>query len=316
MELPALDLNLIVVLHALLEERNVTRAGERVGLSQPATSAALARLRRHFDDPLLERSGSHYALTPVAHGLRAELGDTVERLTRLLTAQPRFAPESSTRCFRVHCSDSVLTVLGPALVTAVHSAAPQVQLDIRPVDAEIIHDPHAVLGDTDALVMARGLLSDLPSLDLYADRWVCVAWEGNTVTPAVLSAADVPRTRWIVPFGPSPLASPADAHLAALGLDRHSAVTVQSFTALGRLVIGTDLLALVHERVLRTSPDVPLRRVTLPAPMPELHQAAWWHPSRQLDPGHRWLLGMLADAAGSLTPLETDGTERGGSPNP
>ncbi|MFD0287984.1 LysR family transcriptional regulator [Streptomyces lutosisoli] len=303
MELPALDLNLIVVLHALLEERNVTRAGERVGLSQPAASAALGRLRRHFDDPLLERKGTHYELTPVAQGLRAELGDTVERVSRLLTARPRFEPESSSRRFRVHCSDSVLTVLGPALVTAVQSAAPDVRLDFEPVDPGVIHDPLTRLAETNVLVLARGLLSDLPSSDLYTDGWVCVAWEGNTVTPGMLSFEDAPKARWVVPYAPSPLASPADAHLAALGVDRRATVTVQSFTALGRLVVGSDLLALVHERVLRASPGLPLRRVILPVPLPAVSQAAWWHPSHQLDPGHRWLLGIMAEVAGGLKQL-------------
>ncbi|MET9967250.1 LysR family transcriptional regulator [Streptomyces sp. NPDC006356] len=303
MELPALDLNLIVVLHALLEERNVTRAGERVGLSQPAASAALARLRRHFDDPLLERKGTQYELTPAAQGLRAELGDTVERLSLLLTARPRFEPESSARSFRVHCTDSALTVLCPALIAAVHSAAPEVRLDFQPVDPSVIHDPLTTLGGSDVLILARGLLSDLPSADLYTDHWVCVAWEGNTVTPEALSLADLPQARWVAPYAPSPLASPADAHLSALGIDRRATVTVQSFTALSRLVVGTDLLALVHERVLRASPGLPLRRVTLPVPLPALKQAAWWHPSHQLDPGHRWLLGLLTDAAGSLAEL-------------
>lgn len=297
MQLPTLDLNLIVVLQALLEERNVTRAGERVGLSQPAASAALARLRRHFDDPLLERKGTHYELTPVAQGLQAELGDTIERLSLLLTARPRFLPGSSTRRFRVHCTDSALTVLGPALIAAVRRAAPQVSLDIQPVDAAFLQDPLAALDGTDLLMLARGLLSDVPSTDLYTDRWVCVAWEGNTVTPAALSLTGLRTARWVAPYGPSPLVSPADAHLAALGVNRRAAVTVQSFNALSRLIIGTDLLALVHERVLLASPNLALRQVTLPVAMPVVTYAAWWHPGHQLDPGHRWLLGTLTDVA-------------------
>jgi DNA-binding transcriptional LysR family regulator len=303
LELPTLDLNLIVVLHALLQERNVTRAGERVGLSQPATSAALARLRRHFDNQLLERVGSHYELTPLAQGLQAELGETVERLTRLLTAQPHFDPATTTRRFTVQCSDSVLTVLGAPLVAALHAAAPGAGLDFRPVGRSMLSDPLVALDDIDVLVMARGLLSDLPNQDLYTDHWVCVAWQDNATVPDSLTAQDVRERPWVVPYGPSPQASPADAHLAALGLERRGIVTVQSFTALCRLVVGSDLLALVHERDLHATQSVPLRRVGLPTKMPALSQAAWWHPRRQLDPGHRWLLGLLADTAAALPAL-------------
>src|SRR5262245_9061823 len=96
-QLPGLDLNLIVVLHALLEERNVTRAGERVGLSQPGTSAALGRLRRHFNDPLLERVGGQYVLTPLAQALYDQLGQMLDDLMRLLAAQPRFEPATAER---------------------------------------------------------------------------------------------------------------------------------------------------------------------------------------------------------------------------
>jgi DNA-binding transcriptional LysR family regulator len=182
------------------------------------------------DDPLLERVGGHYELTPVAQALRAELGDVVERLSRLLAAHPRFDPASSTRRFTVHCSDSVLTVLGPRLVAALHAAAPGAGVDFRPVDPAVLHDPLTVLGDIDVLIMARGLLTDLPNHDVYTNRWVCVACADNKVTADVLTDDDVQAACWVVPHTPSPMASPADAHLAALGLHRHSAVTVQSFT--------------------------------------------------------------------------------------
>ncbi|MGW0538274.1 LysR family transcriptional regulator [Streptomyces sp. NPDC003032] len=303
MELPALDLNLIVVLRALLQERNVTRAGEQVGLSQPATSAALARLRRHFDDQLLERVGSRYELTPLALALRSDLNDTVERLSGLLTAQPHFDPATTNRRFTVHCSDSVLTTLGPPLVAALRRAAPGASIDFRTLGPTVLGDPLGVLGDLDVLIMARGLLSGIPSRDLYTDQWVCVAWAENTITPEQLTQRNVLDARWVVPYSLSPQSSPVDAHLAALGLDRHSAVTVQSFTALHRLVVGSDLLALAHERDLRATPDAPLRRIELPVPIPTLTQAAWWHPRQQLDRGHRWLLDLLSRVAAALDPL-------------
>ncbi len=302
MELPSLDLNLVVVLHALLEERNVTRAGERVGLSQPGTSAALARLRRHFDDQLLERVGGSYVLTPLAQALQGQLGETLERLQRVLAAQPRFDPASTDRRFVVACSDSVLAVLGPPLVAAVTREAPSASLDVRSLDARVTTDPLALLRDVDLLVVPRGLfaLPDVPAVELYRDRWVCATWRGNTSVGDRLSLEDVSRARWVMPFQQLLMSSPADAALAALGVDRHCAVRVESFSVLDRLVVGTDLLVLFHERLAGELTARDLRVVELPVQLPPITETAWSHPSRRLDPGHRWLVEVVTGVGAGL----------------
>ena len=302
MELPSLDLNLVVVLHALLEERNVTRAGERVGLSQPGTSAALARLRRHFDDPLLERAGGSYTLTPLAQALQGQLGETLEQLQRVVAAQPRFDPATSDRRFVVSCSDSVLAVLGPRLVAAATRDAPRASLDFRSLDARVTTDPMTLLRDVDLLVVPRGLfaLPDVPSAELYRDRWVCATWRGSSVVGDRLSLEDVGRARWVMPFQELLMASPADAALATLGVDRHCAVRVESFSVLDRLVVGTDLLVLFHERLAGELAAHDLRVVELPVALPPITETVWWHPSRQLDPGHRWLLDVVTEVSAAL----------------
>ena len=302
MEMPSLDLNLVVVLHALLEERNVTRAGERLGLSQPGTSAALARLRRHFDDPLLERAGGSYRLTPLAQALQGQLGDTLQQLQQLVAAQPRFDPATTDRRFVVSCSDSVLAVLGPRLVAAVTIKAPRASLDFRGLDARVTTEPMALLRDVDLLVVPRGLfaLPDVPSVELYRDRWVCATWRGNSAVGDRLSVADVGRARWVMPFQELLMASPADAALATLGVDRHCAVRVESFSVLDRLVVGTELLVLFHERLAGELTAHGLRVVELPVRLPAITETAWSHPSRRLDSGHRWLLEVVTEASRDL----------------
>jgi len=303
MELPSLDLNLVVVLHALLEERNVTRAGERVGLSQPGTSSALARLRRHFDDQLLERVGGHYQLTPLAESLRVELGQTVEHLRGLLAARPRFEPAAADRTFVIRCSDSVLACLGPRLVATITEAAPRARLDFRGMTDAVVNDPLPALREIDLLVAPRGLLTgdDLVSEDLYSDRWVCLAWIGNDDIGSALSMDEARQARWVMPFRGIPLNSPADAALTALGIDRHCSVRVESFAVLGQLVAGTSLLALVHGRLVPADLDrLDLRVVTLPVTLPALTETAWWHPGKRLDPGHRWLLEVLRQESATL----------------
>ncbi|MEU2349549.1 LysR family transcriptional regulator [Modestobacter sp. NPDC049651] len=299
MELPSLDLNLLIVLHALLEERNVTRAGERVGLSQPGTSAALARLRRHFDDQLLERTGTSYELTPLARALQSQVRDTIQRLQLVLNARPDFDPATSERQWVVQCSDSVQSLIGPAVVREVVTVSPLATLDFQPLDPRFAHDPLAAARDIDVMIAPRGLFSapTLQHLELYRDRWVCITSADNTTVGESLTAEEVSAARWVVSFRDPPMNSPADAALSALGIDRRSTVKVQSLTLLHRMVQGTDLLVLAHEAVAGDLTAQGLRRVELPAALPPIIETAWSHPSRQLDPGHHWLLGVLQRAA-------------------
>ncbi|MGW0712156.1 LysR family transcriptional regulator [Streptomyces sp. NPDC002643] len=306
--MPSLDLNLIVVLHALLEERNVTRAGERVGLSQPGTSTALARLRRHFDDPLLERTAGQYVLTPLAQALHDQLGHTLDDLQLLLAAKPRFEPATAERRFVVQCSDSVLEVLGSGLLAAVARAAPGVSLDFRAMNDSVVSDLTGTLREIDVLVAPRELFSpsEVPSAELYQDSWVCVTWQGNGSVGDRLTRDEAARARWVMPFKHRFGASPSDAAMAALGIDRHCAVRVENFAAAGRLVVGTDLLILTHQRLVEQHRDPELRELTLPSSLPPFTEVAWWHPVRQLDPGHSWFVDVLTKQAHALHRAPTE----------
>lgn len=309
MELPSLDLNLVVVLHALLEERNVTRAGERVGLSQPGASAALARLRRHFDDPLLNRVGVKYELTPLAQGLYDQLGEILDDLQKVLRAQPQFDPSTTERRFVVRCSDAVLSVLGPLIVAEVSRTAPNAVLDFRTMNHALIDDPMQSLSEVDVLVAPRGLFSlpEVPHVELYRDRWVCATWAGNTTVGDAMTVEEVQQARWIMPFHEVSMTSPAEAALATLGVDRHCAVRIESFRTLADLVMGTNLSVLTHERLVTRFGTESLRRVRLPRELPPFTELAWWHPSRKLDPGHRWFVDLIAGQAEMLPAVQIAG---------
>jgi DNA-binding transcriptional LysR family regulator len=121
--LAALDMNLIVALRALLEERNVTRAGQRVGLSQPAMSAALARLRRHFGDDLLARHAGSYELTALGAVLLDRAVIACEMLERVFASQAQFDPSEEDREFTILASDYAVAVFGVHLAQAVHAVA-------------------------------------------------------------------------------------------------------------------------------------------------------------------------------------------------
>ena len=128
------DANLLLSLHALLEERNLTHAGERMTMSQPAMSGALARLRKHFDDELLVRVGRGFELTPLAEQLRPEVAEAIEAAEALLGNQREFDPASSSRRFTVSMSEYAMTVLAEPLTRLLAEQAPACTVALDPID--------------------------------------------------------------------------------------------------------------------------------------------------------------------------------------
>ena len=157
----------------------MTRAGERIGLSQPATSAALARLRRHFGDELLTRKGGGYELTTLGVVLLDRTEVACEMLELVFGSQPRFDPAREHREFVLLTSDYALAVVGDQLAREVSAQAPQVRITFRRVPATLIDDPAAQLSTVDGLFMPHGIISGLPAVELFRDRWLCAVAEDN-----------------------------------------------------------------------------------------------------------------------------------------
>lgn len=171
--LAALDLNLLTALRALLAERGVTRAAARLGLTQPGTSAALRRLRAHFDDALLVRTTTGYTLTPLAGALITPVEAALSAAETILLGRDEFRPETSTRTFTVMAADSGMVLLGERLLPRL-TDAPGVTLDFVPVSDDAMDDIDETLQSVDFLVMVRGLFTGYPSTDLWSDDWVIV----------------------------------------------------------------------------------------------------------------------------------------------
>lgn len=304
MDLPGIDLNLLVALHALLHERNVTRAGESIGLSQPAMSAALGRLRRHFGDELLTRDGQRYALTPLATSLLDQSEVALRYVEHTFAARPVFDARTSDREFSVVMSDYALTVLGGPLMRLLEQQAPQVRLRIRPTDRATVDDAASALRGVDLMVLPHGFVTDLPCAELYRDRWVVVCARDNTAVGESLTRDDLGRLRWITTYDAPTQYTPADKHLHMAGVERRADVVVENFLALPFLLAGTQRVAVLQYRLadaLRVSGGI--RVLDLPVAIPDLAEAAWWHPSRAFDPGHRWLQQVFRDAAATLGPI-------------
>ncbi|MGV9884976.1 LysR family transcriptional regulator [Streptomyces sp. NPDC003006] len=299
MNLARLDLNLVVALRALLEERNVTHAGQRVGLSQPAMSAALARLRRHFDDDLLARVGGHYELTALGRVLLDRTSTAYDLLERLFASQAEFDPAKETREFKLLASDYAVSVFGAELARVVHEEAPGIRLRFAQTPTTVVDDTGALLSAVDGLLMPHGVISDFPATDLYEDRWVFLVAQDHPSVGERLTRQDLARLPWVT--YQRTYDAPAVRQLGMLGVEPRVEVSVDSFHLLPLLVTGTGRIALIQSRLAHLlSPLAPVRLLDPPYEAVPLREALWWHPVHTHDAAHIWLRETAARVGGRM----------------
>lgn len=303
MALGGTDLNLLLPLKAVLEEGNVTRAGQRLELSQPAMSAALARLRRRFDDELLVRSGRDYELTPFARDLLPEVQHAVRLMGRALDLEEEFDPAASRRTFHLAMSDYAIAVLHEALVRRLGTSAPGVRLSIEHLGPDVRSSERALL-DHDALVAPLGIGFPGASRPLWRDRMVVLADRDNPrLRDGTLTMEDVAvLPHAVAGFGPGVL-TPVDRVFGELGIERRIALQVFGFLPLPFVIQGTDLVAVVPELLARLHlrEGGPLVRVEPPFGTVLLVEGYWFAADRLSDPAHRWFFGCLDDVAAELS---------------
>lgn len=296
-----LDLNLLVALDALLEQRSVTKAAEQMGLSQPALSASLARLRRHFDDPLLARTGNAYQLTPLAVQLRERVAIALLSVERALSATSDFEPARSTREFRLVISDYGAAVLAPGIAALLGEEAPQTRLRLVPNSPNQVEGADQVLfAAADLLIIPHGFVTDLPHEDLHTDQWCCLVWEGNTQVTGDLTEEHLRTLPWVLTFFGPTASTPAARQLRQTGIEPRVQVVTESFLAVPHLVSGTDRVALLQRRLAdQLAPELELRVLPVPVDVGPLREAMWWHPAYEADPEHLYLRGVVRRAAAS-----------------
>jgi DNA-binding transcriptional LysR family regulator len=291
-----LNLNLLVVLDGLLAERSVTRAGRRIGLSQPATSAALAQLRRYFDDELLVRSGRGYELTPVALGLADPVREVIMTVERAITGGDAFDPATADREFSIAVSDYVVMTLVPVLLPAVARVAPRVRLRIVPTELAA----RGVASGIADLFVAPAALAFPENEEIFRDRWVFAV---AATHPAVRGRLDLRTLKRLpqVRYSVGGIENSAQAYLNAIGLPRRAEVSVGSFVAALFLLRGTELITLTPYRLARRLQQAAaIRIVKPPFRIPDLVECMTWVPSFNRDPGHTWLRSMVREVARRL----------------
>jgi len=300
-DLGAFDLNTLVALRALLEEGNLTYAGAKVGMAQPAMSGVLGRYRRHFDDELLVRVGRDYELTPLARDLLPHVQEAVRLLQETLRISEAFEPASTERLFTVTASDYAMTVLLEPLRRRVREEAPAVRIDFVDLADDLLNSPRALLRH-DLLVGPLGYGFAGEHRFLFHDRLVCLV---DRVNPHVRDGAlDLAALR-VMPHAVAGFRgdalTPVDRILGQHGIVRRVALQAQGFLPLPFSVAGTQTVAIVPERLARRFlPDGRLIMVDPPFGFVDMLEAAWWHPSRSADLGHRWLVGLFTEVAEEL----------------
>ncbi|MFT3797384.1 LysR family transcriptional regulator [Microbacterium sp.] len=298
------DLNLLVPLRALLEEANVTRAGQRVAMGQSSMSSALSRLRTVFNDELLVRVGREYELTPFARMLLPQVQETVPLIERVLTGEQQFAPASSPRRVTMMMTDyGTMRLRGP--LAQVLEAAPEMEVDVTPLPERPMESERDLITH-DFVVTVAGIGIEGESADLFVDEYVCLVDPANPalVDGALSFEAFVALPQAVAQFGRLHF-TPADRRLRELGVDRSEPrVTAGSFLPLPSIVAGTDLVAVVP-RVLaeRLGPANGVIGVDAPFGRVPIDLKLWWHESHDSDPAHVWfreqlLAAVRAEAAG------------------
>lgn len=299
MRFKKLDLNLLVVLNELLGERSTSRAAEKLFLSQPATSNALARLRVYFNDELLVSCGRQLLLTPRAKELVEPVREVLMRIDTTIATQPVFDPSTETRVFTLLVSDYSTAVLIPPLLETLYVEAPGLRINLR----NQFDRPSEVLeqGEADFLVIPSQYQSrDHPSAALFEEDYLCVTWEGNSRVRDRLTFDDYLNCGHVIATFAStnPLSTFDGWFMESFDVNRRVEVTAPSMTALPSLVVGTDRIATVHRRIaLRAQETLPIKLWEPPPRIPRLVQMLQWHKHRSNDPAISWIRDKIITVA-------------------
>ena len=302
--LGAVDLNLLVVLDAILAEGSVTRAARRVGLTQPAMSQALARLRKLFDDPLFVRTPRGMVATARAADLASPVRRALAEIDRALASRSTFDPRTAKRAFTLAALDYAELVILPPLLHRLARGAPGIDLRVRALrQVDIEEELETGTVDLGIAVLAPGDEPALYGQKLFGERFVCVARADYPKLGATLSLAEYAALdhALIAPRGRP--GSVVDAELAKHGLARRVALVVPHFAVAPLVVARSDLVLTVPHHVARTFVDLlPLRIVPPPLDLPGFDVVQLWHERQQQDPAHVWLRGIVLDVCRSLPP--------------
>jgi len=311
MHFEGLDLNLLVALDALLSEKNVTRAADRVCVSQPAMSASLQKLRLHLADPLLIRVGRSMELTPRAKSIAGSVKDLLSRVRNLLADEQNFDPAAASRICRIAMTSYCAEVFGVSLVHRLHQRAPNIGCQLEELTADAISRVYE--GNVDFCVT----LSDRAALDpsytedvscehfLFSDRFVLVGDRDNPDLSRPMTYDDFCGQPYVDVRISRDVVGLVEQELRRRGRRPSTIAWVSTFHAAMAMISNSRMVTIVPARLASLYADH-FRLISRPAPLslPDLHETAYWHPRSEADPGHLWIASLMREVAEELPPMD------------
>lgn len=295
-----LDLNLLVSLDALLTERSVTRAGDRVFRSQSTMSGILAKLRLFFDDELLIRVGNHIELTPTAEQLIGPVREFIASAQYISSFRPAVDPRELEHIFVIAMSDYAADFILPKLMALLTEEAPKVRIRVRSVDYDYWSSLEA--RETDFVTLPSETVDERwPAEEILTDRWVCIA-DAARHQEDTLSMAQFERYQMIaVNYYDGMTQMAYERQLDKAGVKYSAIATIPYFQTLPRLVSGSNYLAIVHERTaLRHKEEFGLKVFDLPFTFNPLSLSLVTHDRNLRSQPHTWFKGLVQKACAQL----------------
>jgi DNA-binding transcriptional LysR family regulator len=303
MDFHGIDLNLLVAFDALMSERNVTRAATRVGVSQPAMSAALSRLRTLLGDPLFQRSSAGLIPTARARDLASPVASALRQIELAMLSQPVFQPETASVTFKLGLQDYPTAVILPALLQALEQIAPGVSLNVHAfndrdaavdlLDAGVIDAAIGVSpANTDARILTRPLLRD---------EFVTIVSSDHPAAKGPMDLNTYLDLRHVLVSPEGQLHGLVDQILAQQGKQRRLALTLPQIFAVPAVVARTDMAATILKRV-AVQAQAGHRLALFPPPLalPQIDFHLIWHRRSDNHPAQRWFRELIAALAASL----------------
>ena len=297
--LSRVDLNLLVVLEAIVAEGGVSRAATRLNLTQPAVSHALGRLRELFDDPLFVRQGRSLVQTALTRRLAEPLRRSLRSLGALLETSKGFDPASSEMSFTVATRDPMEVLILPSLMRRLARESPGIDLSVVQVRRRNIEEGLAD-GTLDAVLDVPLPLSEQIHRErVGSDRFVVVARKDHPKVRPRFTLKTYLQQQHIMVTARRRGPGAEDIELGQHGLRRHVRLRCRNYLAAFSVAAETDLVLTMPQRYAALiAPDAPVRALALPMKIPTLDLCLYWHDRVHEDPANRWLRGRLQVAFG------------------
>lgn len=295
------DLNLLPIFVVLMEERSVTRAAQRLGITQPALSNALTRLRAVMRDPLFIRERYGIQPTALALELAPAIAKALATVDDIVVGQQDFDPARAERLITIAPNSYVEFVLVPAIVARLRAVAPGIRLRLTPYGSDVV-ETGVVSGDT---AMVLGRIVDAPDnlvvQHLMDDGLACVVRADHPEIADTMSREQYESLKHVNMQPPGRLRAGLFQALERQGLKREVAVSVTHFLAIPELIAVTDYCSTLPKLICRhLASDPRLRIVPSPVDLGTFPVEMAWHVRYRNDPAHRWLRSLIADVASEV----------------